>query len=137
MIRFKVSDSSKATVMEPSTHFKPWLVITKKGRRNNQDHNRKGKDEIEAGKLNQGNVIKNGKNISARKEGEDVNGWPSPHFHTSQRTNTSDYKKEGDELSSADQEGWWANPGLDGAEHGWITEPNSGQTGQPTEPLIV
>ncbi|CAI0555433.1 unnamed protein product [Linum tenue] len=87
------ADSSDATtVEEPSASFGPWMIVTKKSRRNIRDQNRKGKEDSEEGKLIQGNGSKNGRMNSAKKEGGDGVGRLSHIPQASQRTNTAESK---------------------------------------------
>ncbi|CAL1353807.1 unnamed protein product [Linum trigynum] len=88
-----VDSSDAMTVAEPSASFGPWMIVTKKSRRNNRDQNRKGKEESEEGKLNQGNGSRNGKNNLARKESGDSAGRPHHNPQYTQRTNISENKQ--------------------------------------------
>ncbi|CAL1406063.1 unnamed protein product [Linum trigynum] len=40
-----------------------------------------------------------------------------------------------EELSFADQEGWWADPGADGPGQNWVADPRVDQTGRPVGPI--
>ncbi|CAI0425639.1 unnamed protein product [Linum tenue] len=82
------SDSSAPAVTEPSADFGPWLIVSRKSRRNNRDQNRKGKEEMDVGKQSQGNGYKDGKNRSFKKESRDMNGRPHlPQLASQRATN--------------------------------------------------
>ncbi|CAI0425009.1 unnamed protein product [Linum tenue] len=86
---------SAATAQEPQAGFGPWMLVTKKSRRNSRETQKKGKGDTDFGMNPQGSWAKNGKGGSKQKESEEViHNQRSP---TQERKGSNNAKKGGED----------------------------------------
>ncbi|CAI0550464.1 unnamed protein product [Linum tenue] len=89
------TETAEQLVDEPNPGFGPWMLVSRKSRRNQRDLEKKGKSETDARHPNQGNQAILGKGGSYNKERISPSPAPSSPLKISQQRFSSQEKKAG------------------------------------------